>query len=599
MPAIKATTFDGIYPRTSPTMLADNQAQVAQNVKLYSQELRYWNGPTSVQSLTIIPKTIYKLYDVANINPAIWLTWTNVVDVAPGPLGDTVDSRVYYTGDPTPRKTNYALATSGAAPYPFNYYELGVPAPTGAPTVTATVAGTGIAETRAYVYTYIHQFGALMEESAPSPAASVTVNTVGSTVTINGFTTPPAGKYNWLSRRIYRSVTGGTTTSYQFVAEIPLATTSYADTLTVAGLGVVLPSLGWLPPPTGLQGIVSMANGSGALCGFVGNTVYFSEPFYAHAWPLKYAMTVPYPIIGLQIFGTTVVVMTDRNPYLINGGTPGIMSLERLPMVEPCVSKGSIVTDESGVTYASPNGLVTIGYSVRAVVTTSLFTRDEWQALTPGQIKATVLNGRYFGVYPDQSNSNKAFIINTRDRPAMSNITMPASAVYVDSKTASVFYAHQTDKNIYQLDADTANPLTYEWRSKRWQLPHATTFSVMRVDADYTSFTDVTAYNANAAAIIAANQALFAGNLKGAFDSVPMNTYTFNGSVMTNNPSFATTRNITVIILADDVPVASIQPTSFDPIRMPPFKARTLEIKILGNANVRSVVVATHVSELD
>lgn len=45
MAGIKLTAFAGIVPRTSPSLLQDNEAQTASNTKLYSGELRSWNAP--------------------------------------------------------------------------------------------------------------------------------------------------------------------------------------------------------------------------------------------------------------------------------------------------------------------------------------------------------------------------------------------------------------------------------------------------------------------------------------------------------------------------------------------------------------------------
>ena len=49
-------------------------------------------------------------------------------------------------------------------------------------------------------------------------------------MTVSGFAAVPAGNYNITGRRIYRTVVGATTVSYLFVAEIPVATASYAAT---------------------------------------------------------------------------------------------------------------------------------------------------------------------------------------------------------------------------------------------------------------------------------------------------------------------------------------------------------------------------------
>ena len=117
MPKIAIQGFDGIVPRMSATMLGDSQAQTATNVKLYSRELRFWRG-SSLQAATVVAscQSIYKFY--ASSTNIYWLTWANSgVNVVPSPVTDTVDYRLYYTGDGAPKKTNEALTITGAGAY--------------------------------------------------------------------------------------------------------------------------------------------------------------------------------------------------------------------------------------------------------------------------------------------------------------------------------------------------------------------------------------------------------------------------------------------------------------------------------------------------
>jgi hypothetical protein len=193
VPSLKISNFDGVVPRMSATMLAENQAQVADNVKLYSRELRYWKGPTLDYTPSTLSgtKTIYKHYVDPTASPAYyWLTWSEFVDVGLSPTTDTSDYRLYYTGDGAPKKTNAALIVAGSGDYPQTWLEMGVPAPLTAPGLTR-VGGGAVVETRAYVYTYISTFGALTEESAPSPPATVGWGT-GNSITVDTFAAVPS-----------------------------------------------------------------------------------------------------------------------------------------------------------------------------------------------------------------------------------------------------------------------------------------------------------------------------------------------------------------------------------------------------------------------
>ena len=594
MTAVRVLAFDGLIPRKSPSLLGDNFAQTAENVKLYSGELRYWRGPVLAYTPPITnARTLHRLYNSGGAS--VWLLWTGTVDVAVGPVADTTDMRIYFTGNGTPKKTNYVLATAGAAPYPTTSLEMGVPKPSAAPVATLTTAGTGTAETRAYVFTQVSTFGTVKEEGKPSDPVSITLSPTGATVTIGTFPAVPAGAYNITHRRIYRTVVGAVTVSYQFVAEIPVATASYADALTTAQLGEVLSTAKFDPPPSTLTGLVALP--SGALAGFVGNTVYFSEPYYPHAWPLTYPISLPAGIVGLAVVGSSVVVMTDTSPFFIHGGVPGEMYVERIALREPCLSRSTIATDEDGVIYASPNGLVGISPDGRGLLTTNLFTADEWKALTPATMKSAVLQGRYIGVFPNEIPA-RAMILSRGDIPALSFMQLPAAALHVDATNATLFYVHDTTGMVHQLDADENQPLSYQWTSKRWHLERAATFGALRMDAAYSQQGDASAYNAQAAAIAALNAAAFAGPLDGALNTTPLNTYDINGSALLNQPQLASTRTVQVVITGDGEVVANLTLTSLDAVRIPPFKARELEFSIYGNINVRSIHMATTMDEL-
>lgn len=591
MAMLRVAGFDGVVPRLSATALRDNQAQQADNVKLYNGELRYWRGARLEHTPAISTgRSIYKHVNAAGTSR--WLVWATDVDVVPGPSADLTDIRLYYTGDGTPRKTNFTLSVSA------DYQEMGLPAPTVAPTVTDTTGTNPTTETRVYVYTYVNTFGSLTEESAPSPpSATITVNQ-NRAVAVSGFAAPPSGKYGWSAIRIYRSVGGSTGANYAFVAEIPLNQSSYTDDLRAASLGSALPTIGWTPPPSNLSGIVSMAGG--VLAGFVGNTVYFSEPYFPHAWPTRYALNVPHQIIGLGAVGSTLVVMTDLFPYIITGITPGAMSVEKVSIAEPCVSKRSIAVDETGVVYASPNGLVNIGRGAQGVVTNNLFRRDEWQEYAPNTLVGASFEGRYFGFFQSPTKGNRALVLTRDDVPALSFFDAAALGAHVDGRNAKLFYVAQADGKIYEADADDARPFSYQWMSKRFVLPAASSFSVLKVDADYSAALNVSTFNAQVAATQAQNQTIWTNNanLLGTLNQTLVNTFSVNGSLLQNVPQPATARSVQVQVYADDKLVSEPVVTSFDPVRLPPFRCREVEVRLIGNTPVRSVAMATTTLEL-
>jgi hypothetical protein len=520
-------------------------------------------------------------------------------------MADTADRRIYYTGDGAPKKTNWTLASAGAGPYPDAYRAMGVPAPTTKPTVAATAGSSVAADSRYYVYTYVSTFGSLTEESAPSPPSDLVTITASQSVNLSAFVNPSTlgGDYNITHIRVYRTQTGQTSSgTYAYVGQITVSSFNFSsgtfnDNLLAAALGEALGTIGWTPPPTGMQGIVSMANGM--LAAFSDNVVYFCEPYYPHAWPASYSQSIPERIVGLGAYGTNLVVMTTSQPYIMTGITPSSVSVEKLLLPEPCVSKKSIVADEAGVLYASPNGLVSVGPSARAVVTNKLFRRDEWQSYAPETIRGEIYDGKYIGAFSSPTYGNKAMVLSRDDRPALSFLSLESADLFVDQTASELFFLDSATLEIYQADSDSLNPRIYEWRSRKFLLPRAATFSVLRVDLDAEQIENNELYAEQAAAIAAQNAILFEDPLLGALNETPLNTYLANGSTLVETPTSTAPLSATVTLYGDVGALeASLPVRSAEPIRIPPFKAREITIGISGTINVRTIAIATTVAEL-
>jgi hypothetical protein len=609
MPYLKLEGFSGISPRTGPALLQPNQAQVAKNVKLQSGELRPWRKSV----LTYQPglpdvRSIYRMENTVTGGTA-WLEFDKDTDVVPGPVADTTEVRVFYTDGVAPKKTNWNLATTsgtGTKPFPNASLNMGVPSPTAAPTLVKSGGSGTVHEDRAYVYTYISTFGSVLEESAPSPAATILTVEPNATVTVSAFSTAPttAAGYNITAIRIYRSVTSATSAVYLYVGTVTVnpatgaASGSFSDTVLAANLGVALPSLYYTPPPATLHGLIALPNG--IFAGFTGNQVWFSEPYLPHAWPVAYMMTVGAPIVGLGVFGQTLVVCTTQNPYLLTGSQPGAMSQEKIPLPEPCVAKKSITSDQFGVLYASPNGLVSIAPGTQDVISRALFTRDEWQAYVPTSMVGVIYQNMYIAFY--QVGQTKAALILMRgDTPPLVTLDVASQAVFVATSTAEVYYVSPVDNAIYELDADPVNNTYYEWLSKTFILSEPTNFAIAKVQADWGYISDTVAYNELVASITASNQALWTAGtpLQSTINSVTLNGMQVNGSILANIPTQAETRVVQAFIYANEVLVSEHGFTDQEPERMPAGKKEYIyEVKLTGNAPLRKFAMATSIAEL-
>lgn len=603
MPSLTIQNFDGEFPRTSDTFLADSAATTALNVRLYSGELRTWDGPVEVTTATLVDNadTMYRFYN-PDLETAAWLSWSTPVHVQKSSLTDESDFRLYYTGDGLPKKTNWDLATNTVgSPLPDSWYYMGVPAPTATPTATDTASGSStVGETRYYVFTYVSTFGDIEEESAPSPVSSAVTISTGRKVTVaNMGTTPPTGYDNITAKRIYRTLPGETSNgSFVFVAEIDIATSSYVDDLLAIETGEALATTTWDPPPDDMAGLTSMANGM--MAGFVGNSVYFCEPYFHHAWPPDYVQSVPDQIVGLASYGNTLIVMTEGAPYAMTGTSPDNITVERIAIPEPCISAKSIVNDSNGVMYVSPNGIVGIGPTMRGLVSNALFRRKEWQDYTPSSMVGTIYDDKYFLSYQSSNVAigNGTMVVSRNDRPSLSFLEAEVSSWYFDEHTGELYYLDDNDHLVYQLDADPLNPFTYEWTSKRFALPRAVTWSLCRVDTDEAQRDANSLYDDLLQEVIAANQ-LITGDIFDGFGESEFGTYEINGSLLQEAPSSATLTSATIFFLDyNQEVITSLTVSSDRPMRIPPFRARDFRIKLTGTLNVRSVKLATTMADM-
>lgn len=252
-------------------------------------------------------------------------------------------------------------------------------------------------ESRVYVYTFVSELG---EEGPPSPASEVVTIPTGGSVVVGGFEAPPSTKRNITNMRIYRANTGNESTEFQFVAEIDSPFSDYIDEVAGTDLGEVLQTTTWEPPPEDLEGLTALPNG--VLAGFVGKTLYFSEPYFPHAWPPEYKKAVDYDIVGLGVLPNGVAVLTKGSAYIATGDHPRAMSLRHFTTSQSCVSKRSIVSTIDSVIYASPDGLVSIGAGGFRILTSPWMTKREWQdRYSPSTIRGFWHDDKYFGFHDE------------------------------------------------------------------------------------------------------------------------------------------------------------------------------------------------------
>lgn len=504
MTGMAINNFGGVTPRLGPRLLPTNGAQLSQNTKLFSGELRSWMKPALVNIPTKggALKSMYRMYSTST---DYWLAWPDDVDVVRGPIAGDTTFKLYYTGDSAgtgtfaggPKKTNLALATS-SSDYPHDYLEMGVPAPGSAPSVIGTGGTSTSSETRVYLYTYVTATATWAEEGPPSPLGTGTGKS-DATWVIASLSTGTAGKYALANaaavKRIYRTLTDSAgNTNYQLALDnVPMATTSTNDTVASGSLGVICPTFipgvvgsEWIAPPSDMKGLISLPNGM--MAGFSSNRICFCEPFRPHAWPTRYQLVSNFDIVSLGAYGQTMIVTTKGFPYGIVGARPDTMSMSRIEENHPCVSKRSTVSFPFGVAWATPDGLVLAGVGGVVNAIEPFMKRDEWRAQCfPETLISHSYLDTYFGFFNTGVVGLNFIFDKTNPQGPLTFGNISAQGAWLDPETSKLYLMQ--NGAIYQWDADTINNSPFDWKSKVFVLPKPLNFGAIQVDADYPALT--------------------------------------------------------------------------------------------------------------
>lgn len=367
-------------------------------------------------------------------------------------------------------------------------------------------------ESRAYVYTWVSEYG---EEGPPSPP-TLADGWDNGLWTIDVFSPLPEEMgitRNIAQTNIYRTVSGQQgQTVYYLVASSDVGLATYVDAATdnIIAENLQLPSTNWFPPPANLQGMLAMPNGMAV--GFKGNEIWFSEPYRPHAWPSAYVITTDFPIIGLGVTGMSVVACTATSPQVCTGTRPATMSTNKINFPKPCLSRGSIISTHEGVYYSSIDGLIKVDQNaIAANVSQSWITREKWDKYTPSKyIRAVPLISMYFAMgstavladgSTDTSVAQEGFTMELAaqtdgesftiwpqpggHRIGFNTMTAPGDVdidnVLVDPWTANVMLI-QGGKVYYYDFSDQAPVITPTlWRSKKFEEPYKSNYAALRV----------------------------------------------------------------------------------------------------------------------
>jgi len=475
------------------------------------------------------------------------------------------------------------------SPTTFSYY-----CPGAAETTTADTTGrvdlSGVTKTRTYVYTWYTAWG---DESVPSPVSGSLYMKDGQTVNITGLPSAWLGSYVGtyqtvgLSCRLYRTISSSSGTLYYKVADIPLGTTTYTDTVQDNVLTVALPALYYDQPAANMVGLKALHNG--IMVGFFGNTVCFSEPGQPHAWPLKYRMQLDTDVVAVDNVGQTIVVLTKKNPWVVSGTHPALMNKTRMDYVLACTSKRGVVNMGYGLVFPTPGGLAVYSTSTGGdLLTKAVHDWDTWRiAVDYTTLLAKQYNGRYFA-----TSSKGSFMFERNDQIGgyLVELDQPFTAVYYDPLAPNLYYANSG--SLYKWDDATQPYGQFDWKSKTLVTQDYLNLGAARVIADYGS-------NPNDIAIAAANNQTLISN------QAAITNKTSGGSI--GGSSFGTvfiagdtliplqplTSGVQFQLYVDKTLVHSAQIADKEIFRLPTgYRSDTFEVRLTGNTRVRAIHLA-------
>lgn len=346
---------------------------------------------------------------------------------------------------------------------------------TNGPTYTAFTANTkikiervyGVAdvESRSYVSTFVTDWG---EEGMPSDPSTPADVRYDSAVNVTVDRTVPAWAATTVNRiRLYRTATGSST-NFFFVKEVAIGQAgAIVDDVKPAGLGELMPSTTWAPAPNGLRGLVAMPNGF--LAGFIGNTVYFSESYQPHAWPDEYRKTTQDDIVGIAVYGQTLVVATKGRPYLASGTDPLSVSLQQLDIDAPCLNKGGLCSTGTAVMYPTPDGLAYVSGGAAQIVTQQHVTKKQWAALWDMQADAIFHDTRYIAFARSAGKRTLLVQYSQAAGLAISDSAVQGRAPAIDPDDDTLHYGSGSTR--MQFNAGAAQ--TADWQSRVFTMPHA------------------------------------------------------------------------------------------------------------------------------
>lgn len=456
----------GIEQTTEPHLLPPEAAVDAVNVDV---RRRSWRGVPALRAVASLSGAATAVPVTSPSGQIQWLPFDELVSLVESPIVDDAHDRVYWTNEVTGGAYYARRLDVGSVAW-----KLGVPAPSPAPSVVVT-GGSGPTVDRSYVYCWRTTVGEL---GPPSPPTLVS-GPVDGVWTISGWAWPPSVPCAPIvGLNIYRTVYSPNASTYRLVAQLPVGTNTYVDNVTDTELAYREPlaTLFAGSPPPGLRGLVR--HPAGFLAGFVGRSVYLSEPWQPHAWPPIYVYSIPHNVTALAVTETGLVVCTVGRAFLLAGSHPSSMQIYPLDFPLRVASPRAVVSWRGGAVAATRDGLVLLTPQGAASLTQQVYLPHQWREAWTEQAMVAADQDRIV-VLLSQSRGLLFQQRPTGDIAATRLVLPNIDAVIPSALLDRIWLLHRS--TIYELAPEEDVRLDWSWVSKPFRAPKPTNFGVAQV----------------------------------------------------------------------------------------------------------------------
>jgi hypothetical protein len=634
MAKIQINEFRGVMPKLANDKLPNDRAQIARGLKTASRELVAYRRSTADQALA---GTSYKsLFEYLEGSNRHWVYSDSLLFWARSPIADDSFERMYYVGESGEYR---AFANDiNSAPWDFtaDYYEPGADSGS-APTITPTAPDF---EAISYYYSYVSRYG---EEGPGSTITSITNGDAGVRTQVDDIDYPSTDDQNITAVgsarpkiRVYRIDETNTTAKMIVEAEWFDATHAYiqGDYVFYGGGGTydlyectnagghsgawnagnftqgedVAPADAttptndnflWDRAPANLTNLRS--HPGGFFVASIGNTLYFTEPFQPHAWPEDYKIPLDSEIVGIGVYGSTIVVCTDAWIYTFSGPHPSTLYKVKGPF-QPCLSQRAVVEVDNGVMFPSAEGFQRVSGQGVENVTQEFFAPEDWDNFELSTMHGIFYNKAYYGFF--KSSTYEGFLIIDFISQSITSGVDYHYAAHVslsDGIFRTIFASDITTTalNISQWDNDTTAYNNFHWKSPRYILEKPANFKVAQVILDSDFLSDVEDLVEDNDTLVDLNTALFAADLRGALNGNMINEEDINGDTLYSISSLGIQSYVEFNVYVDSVLKFTKQVSDSTMFKLPRgFKDKKWEIEVKGMIPVKRITMATSTEEI-